>query len=110
MAGDTDVEHAVLAVRGANAAPKGVISISAFGVVEKTVLLAALGILFLALVFVPECVASSSSVSCWLQAVGSGISESIWAILPADGSDSSIVIFARSVAKAGILIQSWSAS
>lgn len=96
MAGNPDVGHSQLAIRGAHATSEVVETITAYWVPEKTVLFTNRCFCETSVV---GCVADAAAIGVWLSAVSSVITEASGAFLPAHGSVAAVTFFALVVAQ-----------
>ena len=96
MAGNTDVSHSKLAVRGADTATKVMETIMAYWIPEKTVFFASIRFFQTSLM---GCVTNTAAIRIWLTAIGPVITEASGTFLPADGSITAVPFFALVVAE-----------
>lgn len=101
MAGNTDVGHSKLAVRGADTATNVMESIMAYWIPDETVLFTGIGFFQTSIM---GCVTNAAAIRCWFTAVGPLMKEAFGAFLPADGSITTVSFFALVVAEEATLV------
>ena len=108
-AGNTNISLSWRAVRGTDAASNIVEVRSASWVVESTPFLTSIfWVVSVAVVFVPEGISNTSTISLWLEAESAVVSEILGAVLPADWTDTVEAFSAERIAKSSILFLAFS--